>query len=245
MRDSCAACDSHEATCMKLSLAVVASLSLLVACGSSSSDAAAPAAAESDFSGTAGTPAARVAALIALTPITQPTHGILPAGESERRWARSGGSFTQGLWAGRDDDGNTCTVHAIHYVYRDGGRAAFLQAWRDDRARYRRYNEDFDTNVSGVEQGIVLAENGPHLVSLTDDPSPGDDVRKFAAQDASLNLTVHMLVKNSHEDWRDVEIELADFSKPGGGVVIRIKKFGSDDVVRCHGLVPKKGPTDG
>lgn len=53
-----------------------------------------------------------------------------------------------------------------------------------------------------------------------------------------------MLVKNSHEDWRDVEIELADFSKPGGGVVIRIKKLGSDDVVRCHELAPKKGPTD-
>ena len=56
-----------------------------------------------------------------------------------------------------------------------------------------------------------------------------------------------MHVKNSHEDWRDVEIELDDFSKPRGGVVIRIMKFGSDDVdvVRCHGLVPKKGPTDG
>ena len=91
----------------------------------------------------------------------------------------------------------------------------------------------------------MLAENGPHLVSLTDAPSPGDDVKKFAAHDASLDLTVHMLVKNTHEDWRDVEIELDDLSKPGGGVVIRIKKFGADDVVRCHGLVPKKGPTDG
>lgn len=230
----------------KLACACVASLVSLVlaGCAPEHADANGPAeASESDYT-SAGSPSQRVASLLSLTPISQPTNGIFPKGESERRWARSGGSFTQGLWGGRDEDGRACTVHVIHYEWREGGKEAFLQAWLDDGARYRRYNEDFDTNVSGIERGIVLADKGPHRLSLTDDPSPGDDVKKFEARGDTMKITARMLIKNTNEDWRDVEIELSHFAKPGGGVLIRIKKFGADDVVRCHGLVPKKGPTD-
>lgn len=235
---------------MRSTLFAIAKVSTLVvfaaATGACSTEASPPAegALESEQNAARGTPAARVRALRTLTPITKPTNGILPPGEPERRFAKSGGRFTQGLWSGKDDDGRACTVHVIHYDWRDGGASAFLQAWYDDDAQLRRYNEDFDPSVSGVEAHIARTSKGPHILSLTDDPDPGDDVRKFEARGDTLAITVNQLVKNTKEDRRDVSTEIANLGKPGGRVVVRIEKFGFDDIVRCGSLAPKKGPTD-
>jgi hypothetical protein len=223
-----------------LALLGILAISPVVACDAPDD---APASADDDL--TSGGQAAaddRVRALKALTPIREPSPGILPPAEVAKRKG-----FVQGFYAGRDEDGGACTVHVIHYLFppshgRPAHESVWLHAWRDEDVRsFRQFNEDFDVNVTGVERRPVIEDGAAHVLSLSNLVGPGADDIESLDQDADrMNVTLRTIVKGpSSDDARDVEVEVRSFALPDGGVTIRIKKLGSDDVVGCHALAPK------
>lgn len=211
---------------MKLSLIALVAVAL-AGCGAEPSDDWS----ESESNQSSGSATTDVDRLKALTPITMRSSGVLPPAEEARR-----GGFVQGFFSGKDDDGRACSVHVVHYT-RATLPEVYIHAWKDADAKgARRYDDDFDHNVSGVEVEDVIEFGAIHQVSLS---RLTEDARvRFSA--GSMFMKERQIVKSSGGDEEhDVEIEVNKFDEAGGGIVIRVKKTFADDVVSCHDLVPR------